>query len=47
MSLTKYKIRKRGEMPIKLELEGTRDVSGEEPLEDELANFPATNSPAK
>jgi hypothetical protein len=47
MSLTKYKIRKRGETPIKLELEGTHDVSGEEPMEDELTNFPATDSAAK
>jgi hypothetical protein len=47
MSLTKYEIRKRGETPIKLELEGTHSVSGEEPMEDELANFPATNPPAK
>jgi len=47
MRLTKYKIRKRGEMPIKLELEGTHDVSGEEPMKDELANFPATDSAAK
>jgi len=47
MSLTKYEIRKRGETPIKLELEGAHSVSGEEPMEDELANFPATNPPAK
>jgi hypothetical protein len=47
MSLTKYHIQKRGETPIKLEVEGTHDVSGEGPMEDELANFPATNSSAK
>ena len=47
MSLTKYRIRKRGETPVKLDLEDTREVSGEEPMEDELANFPATNAPAK
>jgi hypothetical protein len=47
MSLTKYKMHKRGETPIKLELEGTHDVAGEEPMEDELANFPAANRPAK
>ncbi len=47
MSLTKYRIEKRGETPIKLTIEGTHDVSGEEPMEDELANFPATNLPSK
>jgi hypothetical protein len=47
MSLTKYHIQKRGETPIKLEVEGTHDVSGEGPMEDELANFPATNPSAK
>jgi hypothetical protein len=47
MSLTKYRIEKHGETPIKLNVEGTRGVSGEEPMEDELANFPVTNAPAK
>jgi Peptidase family M23 len=47
MSLTKYRIHKRGETPVKLDVEGTYDVSGEEPMEDELANFPAINPPAK
>jgi Peptidase family M23 len=47
MSLTKYHIQKRGDTPIKLEVEGTHDVSGEGPMEDELANFPATNPSAK
>jgi hypothetical protein len=47
MSLTKYRIQKHGETPVKLAVEGTRDVSGEEPMEDELANFPAANPPAK
>jgi hypothetical protein len=28
-------------------VEGTRDASGEEPMENELANFPAANRPAK
>lgn len=47
MSLTKYRIEKRGETPVKLTVEGTHDVSGAEPMEDELANFPATNPSAK
>jgi hypothetical protein len=47
MSLTKYHIQKRGDTPIKLEVEGTHDVSGEGPMEDELANFPPTNPSAK
>jgi len=47
MSLTKYRIQKHGETPVKLTVEGTHEVSGEEPMEDELANFPATNPPAK
>jgi hypothetical protein len=47
MSLTKYRIHKRGETPLKLTLEGTHEVSGEEPMEDELVNFPAANPPAK
>ena len=47
MSVTKYKIDRRGETPIKLEVEGTHDVSGEGPMEDELASFPATNPSAK
>jgi hypothetical protein len=47
MSLTKYRIEKHGETPVKLTVEGTREVSGEEPMEDELANFPAANPPAK
>lgn len=47
MSLNKYQIQKHGETPVKLTVEGTHDVSGEEPMEDELANFPATNPPAK
>jgi Peptidase family M23 len=47
MSLTKYRIQKHGETPVKLTVEGTHDVSGEEPMEDELTNFPAANPPAK
>lgn len=47
MSLTKYKIDKRGETPTKLDVESTHDVSGEEPMEDGLANFPAANPSAK
>lgn len=47
MSLTKYRIQKRGETPIKLDVESTHDVSGEEPMEEELANFPAANPRAK
>ena len=47
MSLTKYQIQKHGETPVKLTVEGTHDVSGEEPMEDELVNFPAANPPAK
>ena len=47
MSLTKYRIHKRGETPVKLDVEGTHEVSGEEPMEDELANFPAATPPAK
>lgn len=47
MNLTKYRIEKHGETPVKLTVEGTREVSGEEPMEDELANFPAANPPAK
>ena len=47
VSLTRYKIQKRGETPIKLSVEGTREASGEEPMEDELANFPAAQPPAK
>jgi hypothetical protein len=34
-------------MPVKLTIEGTHDASGQEPLENELANFPATSLPAK
>ncbi|MFZ1121949.1 MAG: hypothetical protein WAN81_17125 [Candidatus Binataceae bacterium] len=44
---TKYRIEKRGDMPVKLTIEGTHDASGQEPLENELANFPATSLPAK
>lgn len=47
MSLTKYRIQKHGETPVKLTVEGTHEVSGEEPMEDELVNFPATSPPAK
>ncbi|HVB78802.1 MAG TPA: M23 family metallopeptidase [Candidatus Binataceae bacterium] len=47
MSLTKYRIEKHGETPVKLDLEGTHEVSGEEPMEDELVNFPAANPAAK
>jgi hypothetical protein len=47
MSLTKYRVQKRGETPIKLDLEGTRAVSEEEPMEDELANFPGASPAAK
>ncbi|MGH7915541.1 MAG: M23 family metallopeptidase [Candidatus Binataceae bacterium] len=47
MSLIKYRIQRHGETPVKLILEGARDTSGEEPMEDELANFPAANPAAK
>lgn len=47
MSLTKYRIEKRGDTLVKLTIEGTHDATGQEPLENELANFPATNLPAK
>ena len=47
MSLTKYQIQKRGETPIKLTVEGAHEVSGEEPMEDELVNFPVANPSAK
>lgn len=47
MSLTKYQIQKRGETPIKLTVEGAHEVSGAEPMEDELVSFPAANPPAK
>jgi hypothetical protein len=47
MSLSSYRIEKRGETPIKLTLQGTYEVSGEEPMEDELVNFPAANQPTK
>ena len=46
MSLTKYRIQKHGETPMKLELQGTHDVSAEEPMENELVNFSAANPPA-
>jgi hypothetical protein len=47
MSLTKYRIEKRGDTLVKLTIEGTHDATGQEPLENELANFPATDLPAK
>ncbi|HLJ44259.1 MAG TPA: M23 family metallopeptidase [Candidatus Binataceae bacterium] len=47
IGLTKYRIEKHGETPVKLTVEGTHEVSNEEPMEDELANFPAAGSPAK
>jgi hypothetical protein len=39
MSLTKYKIHKRDETPIKLELEGTHDVAGQEPYGRRAGEF--------
>jgi hypothetical protein len=47
MSLTKYRIQKRGETPVKLSLGSTHGASGQEPMEDELADFPATSAPTK
>jgi hypothetical protein len=43
MSVTKYKIDKRGEMPIRLVAGETQAVSDQEPMEDELVTFPASN----
>ena len=41
MTLTKYHIEKKGETPIRLAIEGApRNVSDEEPMEDELVGFP-------
>lgn len=47
MSLAAYHIDQRGNTPVKLTVKGTRDASGEEPLENEMASFPATNPSAK
>jgi Peptidase family M23 len=41
ITLTKYRIEKKGETPIRLTLEGApRNASGQEPMEDELVAFP-------
>jgi Peptidase family M23 len=41
MGLSRYRIEKHGETPVKLIRQGTSELSGEEPMEDELVNFPA------
>ncbi len=41
MMLTKYTIEKKGEMPIRLSIDGAPvSVTGQEPMEDELVDFP-------
>ena len=47
MSLTRYSIEKDGETPVRLIRQGERNVTGEEPMEDELVNFPASAPSSK
>jgi murein DD-endopeptidase MepM/ murein hydrolase activator NlpD len=47
MGLTRYRIEKQGETPIRLIRQDERNVTGEEPMEDELVNFPASAPSSK
>ncbi len=41
MTRATYRIDRRGETPIKLEITNGQAMEGQEPMEDELVSFPA------